>query len=76
MFVTHALFSDEALEQIGHPDSGISGIVITDSVPVNPLKQPKNMRVLSVSALLAEAIMNVFADESVSGIFGGDAQLF
>jgi ribose-phosphate pyrophosphokinase len=76
VFVTHALFSDEALDQIGHPDSGISKIVITDSVPVSPLKQPRNMTVLSVSALLAEAIMNVFADESVSGIFGGDAQLF
>jgi ribose-phosphate pyrophosphokinase len=76
VFVTHALFSDQALEQIGDPASGISGIVITDTIPVSPLKQPKNMTVLSVSALLAEAIMNVFADESVSGIFGGDAQLF
>jgi phosphoribosylpyrophosphate synthetase len=32
--------------------------------------------VLSVSPLLAEAIMNVFADESVSGIFGGETQVF
>jgi phosphoribosylpyrophosphate synthetase len=45
-------------------------------VPLNALRQPKNMTVLSVSALLAEAIMNVFADESVSGIFGGENQLF
>jgi hypothetical protein len=37
---------------------------------------PKNMTVLSVSALLAEAITNVFADESVSAIFGGENQLF
>jgi phosphoribosylpyrophosphate synthetase len=34
------------------------------------------MTVLSVSGLLAEAIMNVFSDESVSGIFGGENQLF
>jgi ribose-phosphate pyrophosphokinase len=74
--VTHALFSEAALEAIGDPASGISGIVVTDTVPVDALRRPKNMTVLSVSALLAEAIMNVFADESVSSIFGGDAQLF
>ena len=74
VFVTHALFSDEALEQIGESD--INRIVVTDTVPVDARKQPPNMTVLSVSALLAEAIMNVFADESVSSIFGGDAQLF
>jgi len=76
VFVTHALFSEEALAAIGEPDSGISRLVVTDTVPPSALSQPKNMTVLSVSALLAEAIMNVFADESVSGIFGGENQLF
>jgi ribose-phosphate pyrophosphokinase len=76
VFVTHALFSEEALDQIGTTDSGIDKIVVTDTVPLNAVRQPKNMTVLSVSALLAEAIMNVFADESVSGIFGGENQLF
>jgi hypothetical protein len=32
--------------------------------------------VLTVSRLLADTIMNVFADDSVSAIFGGDSQLF
>jgi ribose-phosphate pyrophosphokinase len=76
VFVTHALFSEEALDQLGARESGIDKIVVTDTVPVNALRQPKNMTVLSVSALLAEAIMNVFSDESVSGIFGGENQLF
>jgi ribose-phosphate pyrophosphokinase len=76
IFVTHALFSEEALDAIGNPESGIAGIVVTDTVPVSALRRPKNMTVLSVSALLAEAIMNVFSDESVSGIFGGENQLF
>ena len=76
VFVTHALFSDEGLDAIDDPNSGISRLVVTDTVPLNALRQPKNMTVLSVSALLAEAIMNVFADESVSGIFGGENQLF
>jgi ribose-phosphate pyrophosphokinase len=74
VFVTHALFSGSALEQIG--DSDIDRIVVTDSVPVDLRNQPDNMTVLSVSGLLAEAIMNVFADDSVSAIFGGENQLF
>jgi ribose-phosphate pyrophosphokinase len=74
VFVTHALFSDHALEQLGKSD--IKRVVVTDTIPVDPRKQPDNMTTLSVSGLLAEAIMNVFSDESVSGIFGGENQLF
>jgi ribose-phosphate pyrophosphokinase len=74
VFVTHALFSDAALEKIA--DSEIDRIVVTDSIPIDPRKQPENMTVLSVSGLLAEAIMNVFADDSVSALFGGENQLF
>jgi ribose-phosphate pyrophosphokinase len=74
VFVTHALFSDDALELLG--GSEIDRIVVTDSIPVDPRKKPDNMTVLSVSGLLAEAIMNVFADDSVSAIFGGENQLF
>jgi ribose-phosphate pyrophosphokinase len=74
VFVTHALFSDAALELIGN--SEIDRIVVTDTIPVDPRKRPDNMTVLSVSGLLAEAIMNVFADDSVSAIFGGENQLF
>jgi len=74
VFVTHALLSDEALEQIAA--SEIDRIVVTDTIPVDLRKRPENMTVLSVSGLLAEAIMNVFADDSVSAIFGGENQLF
>jgi ribose-phosphate pyrophosphokinase len=74
VFVTHALFSDDALKMMGESD--IDRIVVTDSIPVDPRKRPDKMTVLSVSGLLAEAIMNVFADDSVSAIFGGENQLF
>jgi ribose-phosphate pyrophosphokinase len=74
VFVTHALFTDEALERIGESD--IDRIVVSDSVPIDPRNRPENMTVLSVCGLLAEAIMNVFADDSVSAIFGGENQLF
>jgi ribose-phosphate pyrophosphokinase len=56
--------------------SGITGLVITDTVPVDPIRKPENVTVLTVSRLLAETIMNVFADDSVSAIFGGENQLF
>ena len=67
-------FSEDALELIGESD--IDRIVITDSVPLDLRSRPDNLTVLSVSGLLAEAIMNVFADDSVSAIFGGENQLF
>ena len=46
------------------------------SVPIDPTRKPDNMTVLTVSRLLADTIMNVFDDESVSAIFGPENQLF
>jgi ribose-phosphate pyrophosphokinase len=74
LFATHGLFCDDALERFSESD--INGIVIADTVPVDPLTRPHKLTVLPVSNLLAETIMNVFADDSVSAIFGGENQLF
>jgi ribose-phosphate pyrophosphokinase len=74
IFVTHALLNEEGLKRLSQAEA--AGIVVTDSVPVDPLKRPQNMTVLPIAGLLAETIMNVFADDSVSAIFGGDTQLF
>jgi ribose-phosphate pyrophosphokinase len=74
IFVTHALLNAEGLERLGNAD--VAGIVVTDTVPIDPLARPEIMTVLPVAGLLAETIMNVFADDSVSAIFGGDTQLF
>jgi ribose-phosphate pyrophosphokinase len=74
MFVTHSLLDSDALERVA--ESGITGMVIADTVPLDPLRKPANVTVLTVSKLLAETIMNVFADDSVSAIFGGENQLF
>ena len=57
-------------------ETAIKGIVFTDAVTINPLTKPDKLTVLPVSSLLAETIMNVFADDSVSAIFGGENQLF
>ena len=74
VFVTHALLSREGLENLSNAD--LAGIVVTDTVPIDPIAKPDHMTVLTVAPLLAETIMNVFADDSVSAIFGGENQLF
>jgi len=74
VFATHGLFCDGALERFA--DADLAGIVITDTVPIPVLDRPESLTVLPVGGLLAETIMNVFADDSVSAIFGGENQLF
>ncbi|MEN3340641.1 MAG: ribose-phosphate pyrophosphokinae [Actinomycetota bacterium] len=74
VFATHGVFCGGALEKFH--EAPIDGLVVTDTVPVNPLEMPKNMTILTVAGLLAETITNVFEDDSVSAIFGGENQLF
>jgi ribose-phosphate pyrophosphokinase len=74
VFATHGLFVGNALQRFA--DADLDGIVVTDTVPIDPLTRPPSMTVLPVSNLLAETIMNVFEDDSVSAIFGGENQLF
>jgi ribose-phosphate pyrophosphokinase len=75
VFATHGLFCGNALEKFAECDD-ITGIVVTDTVPIDLLSKPEKMTVLPIAPLLAETIMNVFADDSVSAIFGGENQLF
>ena len=75
IYATHGLFCDGSLESFAGSDL-IKGIVVTDTVPIDRLTRPEQLTVLPVSGLLAETIMNVFADDSVSAIFGGENQLF
>ena len=74
LFATHGLFVGDALERFARAD--LRGIVVTDTVPIDPVSRPDSITVLPVSGLLAETIMNVFEDDSVSAIFGGEYQLF
>jgi ribose-phosphate pyrophosphokinase len=71
---THGLFNGPALERI--QGSLIDQLVVTDTVPLDPRHKPDNLRVLSISKILAETIQNVFSDDSVSAIFAGENQLF
>ncbi len=74
VFATHGVFCGNALETFGQ--ARIDGIVVTDTVPIDPIAMPAEHDRPAVAGLLAETIMNVFADDSVSAIFGGENQLF
>src|SRR6266550_6294737 len=71
---THGLFPGNAFEKIAK--SELTQLTVTDTVPIDPINRPDNIDVLPVSGLLAETIMNIFADDSVSAIFAGENQLF
>ena len=71
---THGVFSGPALDRIR--DSVMTEVVVTDTISVPGMNRPDNIRVLSVAGVLADTIRNVFCDESVSSIFGGENQLF
>jgi len=71
---THGLFPGNSFEKI--MASSLAEVTVTDTVPIDKLNQPDKINVLTVSKLLAETILNVFADDSVSAIFAGENQLF
>ena len=71
---THGLFPGHSFEKIAA--SSLVEVTVTDTVPIDKLNQPDKINVLTVSKLLAETILNVFADDSVSAIFAGENQLF
>ena len=74
VFATHGHFAGNAFEKLAAAD--LAEIVVTDTVPIDPLHRPDNLTVLPISKLLADSIWNVFSDESVSAIFAGENQLF
>ena len=65
---THAVLSDPATDRL--KASPITRVVVTDTLPVEDGFD--KLEVLSVAAIIADAIDAVFEDTSVSEIFGGE----
>lgn len=65
---THGLFTGKAIERL-RAQKDIAEIITTDTVPIPKEKRLPNMKVLSVAALLAEAIRRIHLGKSVSGLF-------
>ncbi|SQD80013.1 ribose-phosphate pyrophosphokinase [Moritella yayanosii] len=67
-YATHPVFSGNAAQNLR--DSCIDEIVVTDSIPLSPeMAALANVRVLSLSPMLAEAIRRVSNEESISAMF-------
>jgi ribose-phosphate pyrophosphokinase len=65
---THAIFCDDAIKNIA--DSQIDEIVVTDTIALKEeVKNLKNLKVLSVSEILGEAIKRIHRNESISSMF-------
>ena len=65
--VIHPLLSANAAQLIG--DSVLKECVVTDTLPVPKEKQAPNLKVLSVAALLGEAIHRIHSGLSVGAMF-------
>ncbi|HZD66111.1 MAG TPA: ribose-phosphate diphosphokinase [Acidimicrobiales bacterium] len=70
---THAVLSDPAVDRL--KNSSLARVALTDTLPVPEEKRFDALEVLSVAGVIADAIQAVFADTSVSEIFGGDNQV-
>ena len=68
VYATHGVFSGEAVKKI--KNSKIKNLVITDSIDSSDkLRKVRNIEVLSISILLAEAIKRISNSTSVSDLF-------
>jgi ribose-phosphate pyrophosphokinase len=64
---THGLLVGPAIERL--QKAPISTVVITDTIPLRPEQILPKVKVLSVAALLGQAIKRIHRNESVSGLF-------
>lgn len=64
--ITHPVFSGDALEKIGK--SVIDEMIISDTIPLRG-QVPHNIRCISISPLVGEAIRCIQVGESVSALF-------
>jgi len=65
---THGVLAGQALDKLGQ--APIDEVVITDTIPrTETQKKLQNIKVLTVSEMLGEAIKRIHKDESVSSLF-------
>jgi len=67
-YCTHAVLSGNAVGRIA--ESELDEVVVTDTIPLRPDAQAcRKIRVLSISGLLAETILRISNEDSVSSLF-------
>lgn len=71
--ITHPVLSGPALERI--KNCALKQLVVCDTIPVEDSKLHSKIKVLSVAALLGEAIRRIHCEESVSCLFDVDYEM-
>jgi ribose-phosphate pyrophosphokinase len=67
-YCTHAVLSGGAVERINK--SALDELVVTDTIPLREdARACRKIRSLSVAGLLAETILRIYTEESVSSLF-------
>jgi ribose-phosphate pyrophosphokinase len=67
-YCTHAVLSGPAVERIAKSD--LDELVVTDTIPLREeAKSCSKIRSLSVAGLIAETILRIYTEESVSSLF-------
>ncbi len=64
---THPILTDPALSRIAQSD--ITELVATNTIPLAPAKKHPKIKILSVAPILAETILRIYNDWSVSSLF-------
>jgi ribose-phosphate pyrophosphokinase len=64
---THGVLVDKAIDRLR--DAPLDQLAITDSIPVPPAKQLPCIKVISVAALVANAVHRIHGNESISELF-------
>jgi ribose-phosphate pyrophosphokinase len=64
---THPILSGPAIERL--QKSVIKELVVTDTIPLPKEKQIPKIKVLSISSLFAQAMLNVYENKTVSALF-------
>lgn len=69
---SHAIFSGPAIERIDN--SVLTEVVVTNTIQLPVEKQISKVKILSVSELFGQAILNIIYDRPLSGLFKRDVK--
>lgn len=64
---THPVLSGPAIERL--QNSAIKEVVVADTIPLPKEKQIPKIKVLSISSLFSQAVLNVYENKTVSALF-------
>ncbi len=66
---THGIFAPPATDRL--KNSRVSEVIVTNTLPVRPEQAFDKLTVLSIAPMIAQAIVEVFEDGSVTSLFDG-----